>query len=115
MNEQRSYGETARRAFVVTLVSVAVIVGAFALWKLRLLLALLFVAITIAAAMRPGVEALARHRSGSFASDPLPRVPRPSGAVLAVAVPGLIDQVQAAMDSVQTHKEGTGAGSRRRS
>ena len=112
MNEQRSYGETARRAFLVTLVSVAVIVGAFALWKLRLLLALLFVAITIAAAMRPGVEALARHR-----------VPRSVGVLLhylaflgllalflAVAVPDLITQVQAAMHTVQTHKDGTGQG-----
>ncbi len=41
-------------AFVVG----AVVIGALALWELRLLLALLFLAFTIAAAMRPTVDAL---------------------------------------------------------
>jgi predicted PurR-regulated permease PerM len=36
-------------------------VGALALWKLKILLALLFLAFTVAAAMRPGVEALKRR------------------------------------------------------
>ncbi|HET7353198.1 MAG TPA: AI-2E family transporter [Gaiellaceae bacterium] len=40
----------------------AVIVGALALWKLKLVIALLFLAMIIAAAMRPGVEALRRRR-----------------------------------------------------
>ena len=53
--------ETARRAFVASLVVVAVVVGAVALWKLRLVVALLFLAFTIAAAMQPGVEALRRR------------------------------------------------------
>jgi predicted PurR-regulated permease PerM len=52
----------ARRALVVTLVAVGVIVGALALWKLRALIALLFVALIIAAAMRPGVEWLHARR-----------------------------------------------------
>jgi predicted PurR-regulated permease PerM len=54
--------ETARRAFVASAVVLAVVVGALALWKLKILLALLFLAFTIAAAMRPGVEALHRRR-----------------------------------------------------
>ncbi len=53
--------ETARRAFIATLVVVGVVVGVLALWKLKILLALLFLAFTIAAAMRPGVEALRRR------------------------------------------------------
>ena len=39
-----SIRETGSRAFVATLVVLAVVVGALALWKLRLLLSLLFLA-----------------------------------------------------------------------
>jgi predicted PurR-regulated permease PerM len=52
----------ARETFVITLVAVGVIVGVLVLWKLRLLFSLIFVGIILAAAMRPGVEALNRHR-----------------------------------------------------
>jgi predicted PurR-regulated permease PerM len=54
--------ESARRTLVMSLVVLAILVAALALWKLRLLLALLFLAIVIAAAMRPGVDAMARRR-----------------------------------------------------
>ena len=54
--------ETARKAFVAGLVILAVFVGALALWKLKLVIALLFFAFIIAAAMRPSVEALRRYR-----------------------------------------------------
>jgi predicted PurR-regulated permease PerM len=54
-------GSTARRALITTIVAVAVIVGALALWKLKLVIALLFLAMIVAAAMRPGVEALRRR------------------------------------------------------
>jgi predicted PurR-regulated permease PerM len=54
--------ETARRAFIATLVGVAVVAAALALWKLRVILALLFLGITLSAAMRPGVEWFARQR-----------------------------------------------------
>jgi predicted PurR-regulated permease PerM len=54
--------ETARRALVASLVVGGVIVLALALWKLRLIIALLFLAFIIAAAMRPGVDLLRRHR-----------------------------------------------------
>ena len=52
--------ETARRTFVAALVVGGVVVLALTLWKLRLLLALLFLAFIVAAAMRPGIERLRR-------------------------------------------------------
>jgi predicted PurR-regulated permease PerM len=52
---------TARRAAVTTLVVVGIVVCVLALWKLRLVLALLFLGFILAAAMRPAVEALARR------------------------------------------------------
>src|SRR5438132_1519462 len=54
--------ETARRAFIATLVAVSVVAFALALWKLKTIVGLLFLAFTISAAMRTGVEALQRHR-----------------------------------------------------
>ncbi len=54
--------DTARRAFVASVVIGAVVVGALALWKLKILIAILFLAFIIAASMRPGVEALRRRR-----------------------------------------------------
>jgi predicted PurR-regulated permease PerM len=91
--------DTARRAFVATLVSLAVIVSALALWKVKLVLALLFLAFIVAAAMRPGVERL-REKG----------IPRGAGiaahyVVLAgllalaiwIAVPRALDQVDSAL------------------
>src|SRR5207253_382845 len=91
--------DTARRAFVATVVAGSVIVVALALWKLRLVLGLVFMAFIIAAAIRPGIDWLARHR-----------VPRPAGlalhylaflgvivALLALAVPRARDQVDLAL------------------
>ena len=54
--------DTARRAFVAALVVGGVVVLALALWKIRLLIALLFLGFIVAAAMRPGIEALKRRR-----------------------------------------------------
>jgi predicted PurR-regulated permease PerM len=72
--------ETARRAFVVTVVAAAVVVAILGLWKLKVVVSLLFLAFTLAAAMRPGIEWLHERR-----------VPRAVGvgmhyAVLAAAV-----------------------------
>jgi predicted PurR-regulated permease PerM len=53
--------ETARRTLVVSLVVLLVVVLALALWKIRLVVGLLFFGIVIASAMRPGVEALRRR------------------------------------------------------
>ena len=91
--------ETARHAFVASLVVGSVLVIGLALWKLKLLIALLFLAFIIAAAMRPGVEALRRRR-----------IPRGIGVLIHYAallgivglllwlvVPRAIDQVQNAL------------------
>jgi predicted PurR-regulated permease PerM len=54
--------ETARRAAVATLAGGSIVVLALALWKLRLVLGLLFFSVILAAAIRPSVDWLARHR-----------------------------------------------------
>jgi predicted PurR-regulated permease PerM len=90
---------TARRAAIATLVAGGIVVLALALWKLKLVLALLFSAFIIAAAMRPAIEWLARHR-----------IPRGVGlgihylvvvgviaAVIAFAVPRALSQVDHAL------------------
>jgi len=95
-------GETARRAAVATLVIVGVVVLALALWKLRLVLALVFTGFILAAAMRPAIEALRRRG-----------VPRGVGLILHYAViagliavalwfaaPRALDQVQAAVGNL---------------
>jgi predicted PurR-regulated permease PerM len=99
--------ETARRAFVTTLVALAVIVGALAIWKVKIVLALVFLGLILAAAIRPGVERLAE-----------PKVPRPLGVALhylavagAVAlllwlvVPRAVDQVDQALGGVPTSQQ----------
>jgi predicted PurR-regulated permease PerM len=96
--------ETARKALIATVVGVAVVVGALALWKLRVVIALLFLAATIAAAMRPGVERLwARgvprlvgvllHYLGLLAA---------LGLLLWLIVPRAITEVQQALGNVPT-------------
>jgi predicted PurR-regulated permease PerM len=67
--------ETARKSFVATVVAGSVVVLALALWKLKILLALVFLAFIIAAAIRPAVEGLAGRR-----------VPRGAGILLVYAV-----------------------------
>jgi predicted PurR-regulated permease PerM len=99
--------EAARRAFITTLVAVAVIVGVLALWKVKIVLALVFLGLILAAAMRPGIERLAAHK-----------VPRPLGLALhylaiagAIAlllwlvVPRAIDQVDQAIGGVPTSQQ----------
>jgi predicted PurR-regulated permease PerM len=54
--------ETAKRAAVATLSGGGIIVLALALWKLRLVLGLLFFAFIFAAAIRPSVDWLVRYR-----------------------------------------------------
>lgn len=90
---------TARRAFTSTIVVASVVVAVLALWELRLLIMLLFFAFTLAAAMRPGIEALHRRR-----------VPRGAGILLHYAalaglvglllwavVPRAVNQVETAL------------------
>jgi predicted PurR-regulated permease PerM len=95
--------DTARKAFVATLVGVAVVVGVLALWKLRLVLSIVFLGFIIAAAMRPGIEGLKRRG-----------VPRGAGLglhylaflglvalFLWLVVPRAVTQVQHALDKDQ--------------
>jgi predicted PurR-regulated permease PerM len=96
--------DTARKAFVAALIVGGVVVLALALWKLRIVIALLFLAHNIAAAMRPSVDWLWRHR-----------IPRGVGVlahyavllgVIAVllwaVVPRAIDQVDRALGGIPT-------------
>ena len=98
----------ARKTFVVTSVAVLTLAGFLALWKLKVLVALLFLSFMIASAMRPGVEKLARYR--------IPRI----GGVLAhyaglaclvgvflwLVVPNLLHQVEHAVGNVpQTRQQ----------
>jgi predicted PurR-regulated permease PerM len=98
-------GGTARRAATATLVVVAIVVAALALWKLRLVIALLFLGFVIASAMRPSVEWLNRRA----------RVPRGVGVVvhylgflggialfLYLVVPVAITQIDHAIGHVPT-------------
>jgi predicted PurR-regulated permease PerM len=98
---------TARRAATATLVAVAIIVGALALWKIRVVLALLFLGFVVASAMRPSVEWLYRRA----------RVPRSVGVVihylgflaavglfLYLVVPVAITQIDHAIGNVPTSR-----------
>jgi predicted PurR-regulated permease PerM len=100
-------GDTARRTFVATLVVVAVVVGALALWQLKIVIALVFLGFVIAAAMRPGVDRLAERR-----------IPRPLGVaahylvlvgalalLVWLVVPRAIDQVDQAVGGVPTSQQ----------
>ena len=96
--------DTALKAFVAALIVVAVVASALALWKLRIVIALVFLAFIIAAAMRPSVEWLRRYR-----------VPRGLGIIahyavlvgvlallLWAVVPRAIDQVDKALGGIPT-------------
>jgi predicted PurR-regulated permease PerM len=89
----------AGRVAIATLVVVGILVAVVVLWEARLVVALLFTAIILSAALRPGVEWLAERR-----------VPRGIGVVIHYAVlvaviavglwfvvPAATDQVQAAL------------------
>jgi predicted PurR-regulated permease PerM len=101
-------GTTARRAAVATLVVLGIVVAALALWKIKVVIALLFLGFIIAAAMRPSVDWLERRG----------RVPRGVGVlihylvilglvalVLWLFVPRAIDQVQAATSGNALHRQ----------
>jgi predicted PurR-regulated permease PerM len=101
-------GTTARRAATVTLVVIGIVVAALALWKIKLVIALLFLGFIVAAAMRPSVEWL-QHRL---------RLPRGVGIlvhylvilglvglVLWLFVPRAIDQVQQATSGGALHQQ----------
>jgi predicted PurR-regulated permease PerM len=102
--------ESAKRVALSTLIVIAIVVGALALWKLKLVIALVFLGFIVAAAMRPGIE---RLRGAGL--------PRGIGLLLHYAafaallalvlwlvVPRAIDQVQNALTGdtkAQIHRE----------
>lgn len=91
--------ETAKRAALGTLVAGGIVVLALALWKLKLLAALLFFAFILAAAMRPTVEKLAKRgvpRGAGIALHYILLLGLVAG-FLWVVVPRAIDQVDNAI------------------
>jgi predicted PurR-regulated permease PerM len=104
--------ETAKSVALGTLIVVAIVAGALALWKLKLVIALIFLGFILAAAMRPGIDGLRRRR-----------IPRSVGLLLHylalaglvtlflwIVVPRAVDQVQSALGGstkAQIHREAT--------
>jgi putative heme transporter len=91
--------DTIRRVLVSTLIVVGVVVGVLALWQLRVLIALLFLAFIVAAAMRPSVEWLRQRRVPRGVGIGLHYVAIATlvGLLLWLVVPVAVDQVQAAV------------------
>jgi len=98
-DREMSTVQLAKRALVVSAIFVGTVAFAFALWKIRVVIAMFFLGLIIAAAMRPGVDWLKRHH-----------VPRPAGVLiyflvlaglvalfLYLVVPVISDQVTGAL------------------
>src|SRR5918999_1305947 len=99
--------ETAKRAFVAVLVVGSVVVVALALWKLKLLISILFLAFIIAAAMRPAVEGLKARgvpRGVGIGLHYLGLVGA-VGLLLYFVVPTAIDQIQEAVPTSEAELE----------
>jgi predicted PurR-regulated permease PerM len=91
--------ETAKRVAIATLVAGGIVVVGIALWKLRLVVGLLFSAVIIAAALRPSIEWLARRRVPPAVGLALHYVALVAavGVALAFAVPAASHQVDHAL------------------
>jgi predicted PurR-regulated permease PerM len=101
---------TAKKAAVTTLVAGGIIVLALALWKVKVVIALFFLGIIIAAAMRPGVDWLQRRAGIPRGFGVLIHFIALAGAIalfLWLIVPPAIDQVQQAIGSSSIHHEAT--------
>jgi predicted PurR-regulated permease PerM len=99
--------DTARTAFTAALVVGAVVVLGLALWKLRVVIALLFLAFIIAAAMRPSVEWLRRYRvpRGIGILAHYAALVAGVGALIWFVVPSAIDQIQEAVPTTSELRE----------
>jgi predicted PurR-regulated permease PerM len=102
--------ETAKRAALGTLVVLGLVAAALALWKLKLVIALVFLGFILAAAMRPGIDALQRRRIPRSAGLALHYLVLAGlvGLLLWLAVPRAVDQVQNALGGTtkaQIHQE----------
>jgi predicted PurR-regulated permease PerM len=103
-------GTTAKRAAITTLVAGSIIVLALALWKIKVVIALLFLGFIIAAAMRPGVDWLHRRLGVRRGVGVLIHYLALAGAIalfLWLVVPPAIDQVQQAIGSTSLHQQAT--------
>lgn len=91
--------ETAQRVALSTLIVIAIVAVALALWKLKLVLALVFLAFILAAALRPGIERLARAGIPRGLGLLIHYVALIGAVALAlwIVVPRAIDQVQNAL------------------
>jgi predicted PurR-regulated permease PerM len=91
--------DTARKAFVATLVAVLVVAAALAIWKLKVIISLVFLAMVVAAAVRPGVEWLAQRRVPRAVGIGLHYLGLVAlvGVLLWLAVPRALAQVQNAL------------------
>jgi predicted PurR-regulated permease PerM len=92
---------TAVHAVIAALVVLGVVAAALALWKLKILLALIFLAFTIAAAMRPGIETLKQRGipRGVGILVHYAALVGAVGLVLWAVVPRAVNQVQDAIGS----------------
>jgi predicted PurR-regulated permease PerM len=104
--------QTAKRVALATLIVIGLVVASLALWKLKLLIALIFFGFILAAAMRPGIDALARRRVPRGAGLALHYAIFAAllGVLLWIAVPRAVDQIQSALGGTtkaQIHQEAT--------
>jgi predicted PurR-regulated permease PerM len=107
--------EIARKSFVATSVAVLVVAGALALWHLKVLVALLLLALIISAAMRPGVEVLHRHHVPRGFGVALHYIGFMAaiGLLLWLIVPRALDQVQGALGTLPTSTSDVAAAARK--
>jgi predicted PurR-regulated permease PerM len=106
--------DTARRAAVVTLVVGGIVVLAIVLWKVKLLLAILFLGFILAAAIRPSIEALRRRgipRGVGLAIHYLAFVGL-LAVVLWLVVPRALDQVDNAVGNIPETRQELGKSAR---
>jgi predicted PurR-regulated permease PerM len=102
--------ETVKRVALGTLVVIALVAATLALWKLKLLIALIFFGFILAAAMRPGIDALRRRGipRGFGLAIHYTVFAALVGLLLWIAVPRAVDQVQNALGGTtkaQIHQE----------
>jgi len=102
--------ETAKRAAIATFVVGGIVALALALWKLKLLAALLFFAFILAAAMRPTVEKLAKRgitRGAGIGLHYIVLLGMIAG-FLWIVVPRAIDQINAAVGDLPATRSDLG-------
>jgi predicted PurR-regulated permease PerM len=95
----------AKRAAIVTLVVLSIVLAALALWKVKVVIALFFLGIIIAAAMRPGIEWLNKRIGLPKGIGVLIHYAAFLGLVallLWLVVPSATTQIQQAMGQVPT-------------